>query len=190
MTQRTITAWMMTALLASALFITSDAEARTSNSSSGRSHSSSEHRGSGSSRSCLTSSARALLNRIESKFGAMQIVSTCRPGATIAGSGRVSRHASGNAIDFSAGHRKGAVISWLKQNHHNGGTMTYAGMDHIHVDIGQHFVSLSGGSRSASNSASRSRSSREARDWNSGRMALGAKRGETLQVIPIPSDQR
>jgi hypothetical protein len=74
----------------------------------------------------------------------MQIVSTCRPGARIAGTGRISRHASGNAIDFNAGRRKGAVLRWLVANYRGGGTMTYAYMDHIHVDVGRHFVSLSG----------------------------------------------
>ena len=90
----------------------------------------------------LTPAARALLGRIESKFGAMQIISTCRPGARIAGSGRISRHASGNAVDFNAGNRKGAVVRWLIANHKSGGTMTYRDMSHIHVDIGAHFVSL------------------------------------------------
>jgi hypothetical protein len=102
----------------------------------------------GVSRGCLTSAARALLGRIESQFGPMQIISTCRPGARIAGTGRISRHASGNAVDFNAGGRKAAVVRWLIANHRSGGTMTYAGMSHIHVDIGPHFVSLnSGGSR-------------------------------------------
>jgi hypothetical protein len=97
----------------------------------------------GASRNCLTPAARALLGRIEAQFGAMQIISTCRPGARIAGSGRISKHASGNAIDFSAGSRKGAVVRWLIANHKSGGTMTYSDMSHIHVDIGPHFVSLS-----------------------------------------------
>jgi uncharacterized protein YcbK (DUF882 family) len=102
---------------------------------------------SGTSRSCLTSSARALLGRIESQFGAVQIISTCRPGARIAGTGRISRHASGNAVDFNAGGRKAAIVRWLIANHKSGGTMTYAGMNHIHVDIGYHFVSLGSGGR-------------------------------------------
>ena len=102
----------------------------------------------GTSRGCLTSSARALLGRIESQFGAVQIISTCRPGARIAGTGRISRHASGNAVDFNAGGRKAAIVRWLIANHKSGGTMTYAGMSHIHVDIGYRFVSLgSGGGR-------------------------------------------
>ena len=99
----------------------------------------------GTSRGCLTSSARALLGRIESQFGAVQIISTCRPGARIAGTGRISRHASGNAVDFNAGGRKAAIVRWLIANHKSGGTMTYAGMSHIHVDIGYRFVSLGSG---------------------------------------------
>ena len=95
-------------------------------------------------RDCLTSAARSLLARIEAQFGRMQIISTCRPGARIAGTGRPSRHASGNAVDFNAGARKGAVIQWLIANHRSGGTMTYPRMDHIHVDVGSHFVSLAG----------------------------------------------
>lgn len=104
--------------------------------------------GGGTSRGCLTSEARALLARIESRFGPVQIVSTCRPGAVIAGSGKPSKHRYGQAIDFNAGSRKGAIVSWLIQNHHSGGTMTYAGMNHIHVDIGYRFVKLNHGGRS------------------------------------------
>jgi hypothetical protein len=101
----------------------------------------------GGSRGCLTTSARALLDRIESQFGPMQIVSTCRPGARIRGTGRISRHASGNAIDFNAGGRKGEVVRWLIANHKEGGVMTYAGMSHVHVDIGYRFVALNSGGR-------------------------------------------
>jgi hypothetical protein len=101
--------------------------------------------GASTSRSCLTSSARAMLNRIEGRFGTVQIVSTCRPGARIRGSGKRSKHATGEAIDFKvAGGRKGEVIRWLLANHRSGGTMTYPGMSHIHVDIGYRFVSLAG----------------------------------------------
>ena len=100
--------------------------------------------GAATSRSCLTSSARALLSRIEQRFGAVQIVSTCRPGARIRGTGKRSKHASGEAIDFSAGGRKAEVLRWLMANHHSGGVMTYRGMNHIHVDIGYRFVSLAG----------------------------------------------
>jgi uncharacterized protein YcbK (DUF882 family) len=102
--------------------------------------------GGGTSRGCLQPQASALLGKIEAQFGAVQIISTCRPGAVIAGSGKPSKHRYGLAIDFNAGARKGAIVQWLIANHHAGGTMTYSGMNHIHVDIGPRFVSL--GSRS------------------------------------------
>jgi hypothetical protein len=99
-------------------------------------------------RGCLRPAARTLLDRVEAQFGPMQLLSTCRPGARIAGSGRISKHASGEAIDFDAGRRKGEVVRWLIANHKSGGTMTYAGMSHIHIDVGYHFVALnSGGGR-------------------------------------------
>ena len=132
MTTRMRSVWIAIAVLNTACMLAPDAHARRS------------HGEGGTSRSCLTGPARNLLSRIEQQFGAVQIVSTCRPGATIRGTGRTSRHASGNAIDFSAGAKKGAVVRWLLANHHNGGTMTYPGMSHIHVDIGPRFVSLTG----------------------------------------------
>lgn len=98
--------------------------------------------GSATSRSCLTRDARALLNSIEAQFGRVEIVSTCRRGARIATSGRPSKHASGEAIDFRAPGRKRQVVQWLINNHDDGGTMTYSDMDHIHVDVGYHFVAL------------------------------------------------
>jgi uncharacterized protein YcbK (DUF882 family) len=97
---------------------------------------------SGHSTSCLTSSARNLLGRIRARFGNVEIVSTCRPGARIAGTRRPSRHASGQAIDFRVRGRKGEVVRWLIANHHSGGVMTYHDMDHIHVDVGPRFVAL------------------------------------------------
>ena len=119
------------------------------------------HDGGGTSRDCLQPEARALLERIESQFGPVQIVSTCRPGAVIAGSGKPSKHRYGLAIDFDAGARKGAIVQWLIANHNAGGTMTYAGMSHIHVDIGQRFVSLnSGGGRGRRTASLRNRASR------------------------------
>jgi hypothetical protein len=91
---------------------------------------------------CLKPAARALLERIEAEFGEMRIISTCRAGARIAGTGRISRHATGEAIDFDAGARKGDVVRWLIANHTAGGIMTYADMSHIHIDVGPHFVAL------------------------------------------------
>ena len=130
------------------------------------------HGGASTSRACLSSAARGLLARIEQRFGAMQIVSTCRPGARVAGSGRPSRHASGNAIDFNAGGRKGEVVSWLMANH-SGGVMTYPGMSHIHVDIGPRYVSLAGGARYAGGGGRARRADRSAYRSDEARPARG-----------------
>jgi uncharacterized protein YcbK (DUF882 family) len=120
-------------------------------------------------RKCLTKPVHDLLDKVEARFGPVRVISTCRPGARIAGSGRISRHASGNAVDFDAGSRKGAIINWLVANHKTGGTMTYPDMSHIHIDIGQHFVSLAGGRKYASNSGSSRRYSDSGSSRSSGR---------------------
>jgi hypothetical protein len=91
---------------------------------------------------CLKAPVRELLERVEAEFGPMEIISTCRPGARIAGSGRISKHATGEAVDFEAGSRKRDVVQWLIANHKAGGTMTYSDMSHIHIDVGRHFVAL------------------------------------------------
>lgn len=113
----------------------------------GRAITASRSGGASASRGCLQASARALLDRIEAQFGPVQVISTCRPGARIAGSGKPSKHGFGLAVDFDAGGRKGAIVSWLRANHTSGGTMTYRNMSHIHVDIGPRFVSLGAGGR-------------------------------------------
>lgn len=97
---------------------------------------------SGTSTTCLTPEARNLLARIRARFSNVEIVSTCRPGARIAGTNRISKHASGQAIDFRVPGRKGEVVNWLIANDRMGGIMTYRDMDHIHVDVGPRFVAL------------------------------------------------
>jgi uncharacterized protein YcbK (DUF882 family) len=99
--------------------------------------------GASTSRNCLTPAAKNLLARIEAKFGRVQIVSTCRPGAIIAGTSHPSMHRYGMAIDFKTS-QKAAVVRWLAANN-TGGTMTYSNSDHVHADVGRyHFVSLAG----------------------------------------------
>jgi len=100
-------------------------------------------------RGCLAPKARELLARIESNFGPVQVISTCRPGAVIAGTNHPSLHRYGMAIDFRTTH-KAAVLRWLIANN-SGGTMTYSNSDHIHADVGRHFVSLAGAHRVARN---------------------------------------
>jgi Bacterial protein of unknown function (DUF882) len=96
----------------------------------------------GTSMTCLTSAAPSLLGRIRNHFGNVEIVSTCRPGAVIAGTRTPSKHASGQAIDFRVPGKKAEVVRWLIANHHSGGVMTYSDMNHIHVDVGPQFVAL------------------------------------------------
>ena len=136
-------------------------------------------------RKCLTKPVHDLLDKVEARFGPVRVISTCRPGARIAGSGRISRHASGNAVDFEAGNRKGAIINWLVTNHHTGGTMTYPDMSHIHIDIGQHFVSLAGGRKYASRntgSSSNRRVASNSRSYDEPRSSGRSSRRYTRQA--------
>ncbi|MFZ5690803.1 MAG: peptidase M15 [Pseudomonadota bacterium] len=95
----------------------------------------SARRGASASRGCLTSETRALLSRFEARFGTVKVISTCRPGAVIAGSGRPSQHRYGKAVDFmpKPGQRA-AMLAWLRANA-NGAVITY-GSGHIHFDTG------------------------------------------------------
>jgi uncharacterized protein YcbK (DUF882 family) len=91
--------------------------------------------GASSSRSCLTGQTRQLLAGLEARFGAVKVISTCRPGAVIAGSGVPSQHRYGKAVDFMPGTgQRGAMLSWLRSNA-NGAVITYAS-GHIHFDTG------------------------------------------------------
>jgi len=99
------------------------------------------------SRSCLTSDTRAVLERAERHFGVMfKLVSTCRPGARIAGTNHVSEHAHGRAVDLMVprGVSKQAVVRWLYANA-KGVTMTYRGMAHVHFDTGPYHKLACGG---------------------------------------------
>ncbi|MCB1512688.1 MAG: hypothetical protein KDJ36_17470 [Hyphomicrobiaceae bacterium] len=149
-----------------------------------------------SSTGCLPGALRARLNQIRSKFGRVRIVSTHRPGARIAGSGRRSFHASCRAVDFVAPRGKyGAVVRWLKANH-GGGVGTYScGMHHIHIDNGprvrfHHCVSASGRpyrtarrGRKGRRYANRNRrSGRRYSAWRGTRSSLGGRRARVRRV--------
>lgn len=107
-----------------------------------------------STRICVPSELRRTLDEIEDRFGPVQVVSTRRPSAKIAGSGRRSKHADCRAVDFNPPRGKyGEVAAWLKANH-AGGVGTYGcGMHHIHIDAGGkarwHKCGGGGGSKSA-----------------------------------------
>jgi len=89
-----------------------------------------------SSEGCLPGDLRSKLNQIRSQFGSIQVVSTGRPGARIAGSGRMSLHSDCRAVDFVPPPGKyGQVAAWLRSNH-GGGVGTYTCMNHIHIDNG------------------------------------------------------
>lgn len=89
--------------------------------------------------SCLPGVLQKRLSEIRRKFGPVQVLSTHRPGARIAGTGKRSYHASCRAVDFVPARGKyRQVAAWLKNNH-NGGVGTYScGMRHIHIDNGPH----------------------------------------------------
>lgn len=103
------------------------------------------YRSASASRSCLTADTRAVLARLEARVGAVQIVSTCRAGATIAGTGRPSFHRYGKAVDFNT-RNKGAAIAFLRTQ--GVFVMTYCGMSHVHFNTGQVGNSFCGGSKS------------------------------------------
>jgi rare lipoprotein A len=84
------------------------------------------------SRSCLTPQTRAVLAGLERAVGPVRIVSTCRPGAVIRGTGRPSQHRYGRAVDFNT-RNKAAAIAWLRSRAF---VMTYCGMSHLHFDTG------------------------------------------------------
>ena len=90
------------------------------------------------SRDCLTGETRAALAAAEAHFGVtFAIVSTCRPGAVIAGSGDPSWHRYGRAVDLLVprGMSKAAVVGWFYA-HVRGVVMTYRNMGHVHFDTG------------------------------------------------------
>lgn len=93
------------------------------------------HGGSSASRGCLTGETRQVLSRLEARFGQVKVISTCRPGAVIAGSGRPSQHRYGKAVDFvPRSGQRGAMLAWLRANA-GGAVITYAS-GHIHFDTG------------------------------------------------------
>lgn len=98
-------------------------------------------------RSCLTYDTRALLEQAEAHFGVtFKLVSTCRPGARIAGTNHISEHAHGRAVDLMVPRRisKQAVVRWFYA-HAKGVTMVYRSMAHVHFDTGPYHKLACGG---------------------------------------------
>ena len=87
---------------------------------------------------CLTPATRDVLRAAEAHFGReFKLVSTCRPGAVIAGTRRASQHRYGRAVDLLVPRdlSKAAVARWLYA-HARGVVMTYYNMPQIHFDTG------------------------------------------------------
>ena len=92
-------------------------------------------RGGSVSRACLTAQTRAVLAQLEGHFGPVKVISTCRPGAVIAGSGRPSQHRYGKAVDLvPPPGQRAAMIGWLRK-HAPGMVITYRS-GHMHFDTG------------------------------------------------------
>jgi hypothetical protein len=81
-------------------------------------------------------------------------------------------HRYGMAFDFRTPH-KAAVVRWLAANN-TGGTMTYRHSNHVHADVGRHFVALGGGG------ARRGRATRYANRTD--RVAFSAVRRDARKV--------
>lgn len=102
-------------------------------------------------RGCLTWDTRSILERAEAHFGVtFKLVSTCRPGAIIAGTHHPSQHRYGRAVDLLVprGVSKSEVVRWLYRNA-KGVTMTYRNMPHVHFDTGPFHKLAIGGPRRA-----------------------------------------
>lgn len=85
---------------------------------------------------CLTQKTKSIVEQLKERFGSIVIVSTCRPGAKIAGTGRPSYHRWGMAVDFTPLEaKKKAVVNWLYDQKVL--VMTYFNQPHIHFNIGQ-----------------------------------------------------
>lgn len=112
--------------------------------------------------SCLPGELNARLSEVRSNFGSIQVISTHRPGATIAGSGKPSYHRWCRAVDFRPPAGKYAAVVAFLNSKHSGGLGTYSS-GHIHIDNGPYIrfsKGWSGGSvQLASSRAGRGRGS-------------------------------
>lgn len=103
--------------------------------------------GASTSRACLTAETRGVLEAAEAHFATrFVLVSTCRPGAFIAGTDHPSEHRYGKAVDLLVPRAiaKRAVVSWF-YGHARGVTMIYARLPHVHFDTGPYHTLACGG---------------------------------------------
>jgi len=106
-------------------------------------------RGGSASRACLTAQTRAVLAQLEGRFGPVRVISTCRPGAVIAGSGRPSMHRYGRAVDFvPPPGRRAPMMAFLRGN--AGGAVIAYRSGHVHFDTGGYSRASYAGARHSS----------------------------------------
>lgn len=75
------------------------------------------------------------LHSVETKFGKIRILSSCRPGAIVRKSGRPSMHRYCRAVDFNPPRGKYRQVARYLKTTWGGGVGTYSGrFNHIHID--------------------------------------------------------
>ena len=85
---------------------------------------------------CLPGVLKQRLAEVRQRFGSISVVSTHRPGARIAGTGKPSYHGSCRAVDFVPPSGKYSAVTKFLYAVHEGGVGTYTCMNHIHIDNG------------------------------------------------------
>ena len=102
----------------------------------------------GQSTKCLPPQIKRVLSDLK-RFGRVEIISTYRKGAIIAGTHKRSKHASCRAVDFHLHGNRKAAMRWLLAQPIE--IITYGGaMHHIHIATGSyrgHHVVNSRGAR-------------------------------------------
>lgn len=75
------------------------------------------------------------LMEVERKFGPIQIISSCRPGAVVKNTNVPSMHSFCRAVDFYPPKNKYNEVSSFLKRTWSGGVGTYSGrFNHIHID--------------------------------------------------------
>lgn len=133
---------------------------------------------------CLPAVLKSALARVRAACGQAQVVSTHRPGARIAGTGRRSYHASCRAVDFNAPH--GCALKVLAG--WPGGLGVYSGgMRHLHLDNGPRVRFAHGGRRGVAKTRYAARASRghriAARNGRSYRHVSSARRWRAMRHV-------
>lgn len=88
---------------------------------------------------CLPPELRSALADVERKFGPVAVLSTHRPGAVVAGTGRPSQHRDCGAVDFRPSGNRRAIIAFLRNDPRVKGLGIYRS-GHIHMDAGPYRV--------------------------------------------------